>query len=62
MERRLRVVKARAGESLSSLSNRSSNAWTVEQTAVANALRSDASLEAGTPIKIAVEVPFREEG
>jgi predicted Zn-dependent protease len=61
-ERRLRVVEARAGESLSSLSRRSGNAWTLDQTAVANALSRNASLEAGTPVKVAVETPYRDDG
>jgi predicted Zn-dependent protease len=61
-ERRLRVVEARDGESLSSLSHRSGNAWTLDQTAVANALSRNASLEAGTPVKVAVETPYRDDG
>jgi predicted Zn-dependent protease len=58
-ERRLRVVAARRGESLAALSLRTGNAWTLQETAVANGLDSEAVLDAGAPIKIAVEVPYR---
>ena len=60
-ERRLRVVEARAGESLAALSRRTGNAWGLEETAVANGLTVEARLAAGTPVKIAVEQPYRPE-
>jgi predicted Zn-dependent protease len=58
-ERRLRVVEARAGESLGSLSTRSRNVWSLEETAVANGLSSEPRLEAGQLVKVAVEVPYQ---
>ncbi len=58
-ELRLRVVAARAGERLSTLTDRTGNAWSVAETAVANGLPADVSLGAGAPVKIAERVPFR---
>jgi predicted Zn-dependent protease len=58
-ELRLRIATARSGESLAALSRRTENAWSLEQTAVANALSVEDRLERGQPVKIAVEVPYR---
>jgi len=58
-ELRLRVVAARGGESLGALSRRTGNAWSLNETAVANGLEPSARLSAGAPIKIAVQVPYR---
>ncbi len=58
-EQRLRVVTARRGESLAALSRRTGNRWSLEQTAVANGLDAGATLASGTPVKVAVEVPYR---
>jgi len=58
-EKRLRVVRARSGETLAALSRRTGNAWSLEETAVANARDAEARLPAGTAVKIAVEVPYR---
>jgi predicted Zn-dependent protease len=55
---RLHVVTARAGESLTALSRRTGNAWTAEETAVANGLALGGRLSAGEPVKIAREVPY----
>jgi predicted Zn-dependent protease len=55
---RLRSVSARAGERLVDLSRRTANAWTAEETAVANGLPLGALLAAGDPVKIAVKVPY----
>jgi predicted Zn-dependent protease len=52
--KRLAIVRARGGESLRQLSERSNNAWTLEETALANNLVADDRLEGGFPIKIAV--------
>ncbi len=57
-DRRLRVVRARSGETLAALSRRTGNAWSVAETAVANALDADAPLASGTSVKIAVDVPY----
>jgi predicted Zn-dependent protease len=59
-ERRLRVVKARGGESLAALSRRTGNAWSLDETAVANDRPIEGPLRAGEPVKIAVEVPYRQ--
>jgi predicted Zn-dependent protease len=53
-ETRLRIVEARAGESLRELSERTGNRWDVQQTAVMNDLFANAPLEAGRLLKIAV--------
>jgi len=58
-ELRLRIAKAREGESLAALSRRTGNAWSLEETAVANDLPSERRLRGGEPVKIAVEVPYR---
>jgi predicted Zn-dependent protease len=58
-ERRLRVVEARAGESLGTLSARARNAWSPDETAIANGLAREARLASGQLVKIAVEVPYR---
>jgi predicted Zn-dependent protease len=58
-ELRLRVATAREGESLAALSRRSGNAWSLEETAVANHRPIERSLRGGEPVKIAVEVPYR---
>jgi predicted Zn-dependent protease len=53
-ETRLRIVAARAGESLSELSKRSANHWDIQQTAVMNGLFTTSTLEAGQLVKVAV--------
>jgi len=58
-ERRLRVVEARAGETLGALSARSGNLWSLDETSVANGLEREPRLQAGQLVKIAVEVPYR---
>lgn len=57
-ELRLDVVTARRGETLEQLTARVSNAWSVEETRVANGMTSN-QLSANQPVKIAVEVPYR---
>jgi len=57
-ELRLRVAKVRPGESLADLSRRTGNAWSLEETAVANNLPIERPLRGGEPVKIAVEVPY----
>ena len=52
-ERRLRIVEARAGETLEELSERTGNAWGLNETAVANALFIDQPLEEGQLVKVA---------
>lgn len=51
---RLAVVQARAGETLAQLGQRTGNRWSLEETAVANAIRPDARLAAGDLVKIAL--------
>jgi predicted Zn-dependent protease len=58
-ERRLHIATARAGEMLEALSERTGNAWSLEQTAVANNLVPHDRLEAGQRVKVVVERPYR---
>jgi len=51
---RLGIVQARPGETLAQLGRRTGNRWSVDQTAVANALPRDARLEAGRLVKVAL--------
>jgi len=55
----LRVVAARAGETLPQLVRRTGSRWSANEVAVANAIPRDAHLEAGQMVKVAVGVPFR---
>jgi predicted Zn-dependent protease len=58
-ERRLKVVTARANESLSHLSKRTGNMWPLKATAVVNGIDDDTPLKKGQLIKIAVSKPFK---
>ncbi len=53
-ENHLRIVQAKAGESLSALGQRTNNQWDIQTTAVMNGIFADARLEAGHLVKIAV--------
>jgi predicted Zn-dependent protease len=53
-EERLRIVEARADESVADLVDRTEALWNVEQTAVANALDADAPLGEGQRIKVPI--------
>ncbi len=59
-ENRLRLVSARAGESLESLGARTGNAWSAAETAVANALP-EGILESGRVLKIAVPQRYQPD-
>ncbi|MCP3984546.1 MAG: M48 family metalloprotease [bacterium] len=52
MEQRLRIVEARAGESLAALEQRTGNSWSVAETAVANGLSESVRLRPGQRVKI----------
>jgi len=54
MEERLRIVEARSDEPLSSLIERTDARWSVEQTAVANALEADVRLGSEQPVKVPI--------
>jgi len=58
-ERHLDIVAARRGESLTGLSQRTGNRWTLEETQLANDLPANVVLSSGQPIKIAIEIPYR---
>ena len=57
--RQLYIVRAEQGETLGTLSSRSGNVWTVQETAVMNSLSPTAPLASGDLVKIAVERPYR---
>jgi predicted Zn-dependent protease len=53
-ERRLRLVKARAGETIEALAKRAGSAWSKEEIAVANGLAAADPLQEGQLLKVAV--------
>lgn len=57
-EKKIRLVKARAGENLAALLARSPSAWKANQVAVANGLTGTETLREGQVIKITVEEPY----
>jgi predicted Zn-dependent protease len=59
-EARLRIVPARAGESLEDLARRAGSVWTAAEIAVANGLPEDARLAGGRPVKVSILEPYRE--
>jgi predicted Zn-dependent protease len=58
-EARLRIVKAREGEDLAGLSDRSGNLWDLTVTALMNGISLEGPLEPGQRIKVAVSKPYR---
>jgi predicted Zn-dependent protease len=57
-EKRLRLVKAQAGETVEALTTRSRSAWKADQVVVANGLKGPEALQEGQLIKIAVEEAY----
>jgi len=57
-EKRLRLVKAQAGETVEALTARSGSAWKASQVIVANGFKGPEALQEGQLIKIAVEEPY----
>ncbi|MDF0644636.1 MAG: M48 family metalloprotease [Nitrospira sp.] len=57
-EKRLRLVTARAGETLEALVERSGSSWKPKQVAVANNLQETEPLRDGQLVKITVEEPY----
>ena len=57
-EKRLRLVKAHAGETVEALTTRSGSAWKASQVAVANGLQGTEVLQEGQVIKITVAEPY----
>lgn len=53
-EQRLRIARARSGETLPQLSQRTGNVWNVQETAVMNGLFANARLESGQLVKVAL--------
>jgi predicted Zn-dependent protease len=58
LEKRIRLVQARGGETLRSLVNRSNSVWKVEQVAVANGLAATEGLKDGQLIKVVMLEPY----
>jgi predicted Zn-dependent protease len=58
-EGRLAIVRAEAGEELTTLTKRTSNAWSSYETAVYNGLPASHRFEGGESVKIAREGPYR---
>jgi predicted Zn-dependent protease len=57
-EIRIRLVKARAGETIEALAIRTNSAWKKAQIAVANGLAIGALLKEGQLIKVAIAEPY----
>jgi predicted Zn-dependent protease len=57
-ELRLRLVPAQGGESLARLSDRTGNAWSEAETALANDLEAGTALRAGQLMKLALPQPY----
>lgn len=57
-EKRLRLVNAHEGETVTALTTRSGSAWKASQVAVANGLEESTTLHEGQVIKITVEEPY----
>lgn len=62
VESRLRVRRARAGESLTQVLARGGAVWSLAQAAVANGVAPDLPLEANWPVKVAVRERYRPAG
>lgn len=58
-EQRLRIVAARAGESLEQLAARTRSSWKAQEIAVANALAPGVRLQAGQLVKVAIAEPYQ---
>jgi predicted Zn-dependent protease len=59
---RLRIVRARSGENLATLSRRSGDAWDVSTTAVYNGIFSNHRFSGGEQVKIATVEPYVPSG
>lgn len=55
---RLRIARAREGESLVALADRMGTPWEPERVAVANALQEGATLDAGALVKVSIAEPY----
>lgn len=60
-EKRIRLVKAQAGESIESLAARTTSAWEKEQIAVMNNLALEDRLKEGQVIKVAIAEPYESK-
>jgi len=58
VEHRLRIVRARAGESLTALGRRNANVWIPARFALVNGVDADHVYAGGEPVKIAVALPY----
>lgn len=57
-EQRIRLIKARSGETVDALTARSNSSWSTAQVAAANSLIGTERLEEGRIIKVAVAEPY----
>jgi len=58
-EDRLRIARARGGETLSELSSRTGNTWNVQETAVMNGIYANARLQPGQLVKVALPEDYQ---
>jgi len=55
---RLRVIRARGDETLTQLIRRTGSAWTPQEAAIANNLKSETRLKDGQLVKVALREPY----
>jgi predicted Zn-dependent protease len=60
-EQRLRVARARGGETLPQLSQRTGNTWNVQETAVMNGIFANVRLESGQLVKVALPERYESD-
>jgi predicted Zn-dependent protease len=60
-EKRIRLVKAQAGESIEALAARTNSVWKKEQIAVTNNLAAGEQLKGGQVIKVAIAEPYESK-
>jgi predicted Zn-dependent protease len=58
-ETRLKIVPAKAGETLPELARRTGNTWDIQETALMNAIYATDRLEEGQLMKVAISRPYR---
>ncbi len=58
---KLRTTKARAGETVTRIVERTGSKWDADMAAIANGVQVDTALEAGTLVKLAIEEPYRSK-
>ena len=61
-ETRLRIVPAQGGETVAQLTQRTHNAWNLQEAAVYNGVFADHKFEQGQLVKVAISQPYKGAG